>query len=298
MNPSFGVVVGRFQVHELHDAHMELFRQVRNRHQRVIVMLGCAPTGPTKYNPLDFETRRRMVQAKFPDFTVVPIMDKKTDEEWSKELDARISDIVQVGEVTLYGGRDSFVPHYSGKWKPKELDIEIPDLSGQQIRDKLTNTILESSDFRAGWICALQNMFPKVVTTVDVAILYNTGTAFTSVLLGKKKGEKLWRFIGGHADPKGSFEDDAKREAFEETGLDIQSVEYLGSFLVDDWRYTKGTDKIKTIFFKGYTTSQAAKANDDISEVKWFDLLSLNGLQLEKEHRPLLGLLQKEMYGN
>ncbi len=44
MKPSYGVIVGRFQVNDLHDGHMELFRQVRSRHKTVVVFIGVHPT--------------------------------------------------------------------------------------------------------------------------------------------------------------------------------------------------------------------------------------------------------------
>jgi hypothetical protein len=122
--PSFGVIVGRFQVHELHQGHLELLQRVWKRHNRVILFLGCTKTGPTRRNPLDFETRKAMIQAQFPEFIVVPLQDKKSDEEWSKELDARIADIVNFGDVTLYGSRDCFAPYYHGGHRVKELEME------------------------------------------------------------------------------------------------------------------------------------------------------------------------------
>src|SRR5271168_4896077 len=103
--PSYGVIVGRFQVNDLHDGHMELFREVRGRHNRVIVFIGIAPTDITRSNPLDFETRKRMIQSKFPEFTVLPILDVNSVEFWSQSLDKRISEVADFGDVTLYGGR-------------------------------------------------------------------------------------------------------------------------------------------------------------------------------------------------
>jgi len=77
MRPSYGIIIGRFQVNDLHDGHMELFRQVRARHSGVIVFVGVHPAGLTKDNPLDFPTRKAMIQAKFPEFTVLPLMDTR-----------------------------------------------------------------------------------------------------------------------------------------------------------------------------------------------------------------------------
>src|SRR5579883_1402067 len=194
MKPTFGVIVGRFQVHELHDGHLELLRQVCGLHDRVLVFLGVAPTGTTKRNPLDFEVRKRMITALFPKVTCLPLKDKKSDEAWSRELDARIADAVQYGEVTLYGSRDSFIPYYSGKYKDrvKTLELSVPkSLRGTDIRAKLTNTVMESADFRAGIIYVLNNMYDRVVPTVDIAIVHtDSATNARKVLLGRKPDEQ------------------------------------------------------------------------------------------------------------
>jgi bifunctional NMN adenylyltransferase/nudix hydrolase len=209
IKPSFGIIVGRFQVHELHDGHIELIQTVRGLHNRVIVFLGVAPAIGTRRNPLDFITRKKLIQASFPDVTVCPLPDMVTDEAWSRELDHRIAEIAPFGEITLYGGRDSFVPHYSGKYKPMELPLKIQK-SGEEVRAELGGTVMASPDFRAGVIYSTANQYPRVITTVDIAILSNSG----KLLLGRKKDEKGWRFIGGHADPKSDrFEQDAYRES-------------------------------------------------------------------------------------
>ena len=49
--PSYGICVGRFQVNDLHEGHMELFRQISARHNGVIVFVGKAPAGLTQDNP-------------------------------------------------------------------------------------------------------------------------------------------------------------------------------------------------------------------------------------------------------
>jgi bifunctional NMN adenylyltransferase/nudix hydrolase len=109
--------------------------------------------------------------------------------------------------------------------------------------------------------------------------------------LGRKVGESNWRFIGGHADPRSeSFEADAKREATEETNLDINSLKYLGSRVVDDWRWRKVPDKIKTLFFVGWTNFCHPNADDDMNELSWF---KFNGPfpPVVAEHVPLLDML-------
>jgi len=303
--PSYGVIVGRFQCHELHDGHMELFRIVRGRHSRVIVFLGCNRVGPTRHDPLDFEVRKRMIQAKFPEFTVLPLRDKKTDEEWSRELDSRISDAVGEvpAEVVFYGSRDSFAPYYHGTHPVRELEIfNVPKaVSSTEVRATLTNTVMESADFRAGAIYAMGQLWPRVVTVVDIAIVHDCRLGLGSdapgaglmLLVGKKPDDILWRFPGGHAlFTTDSFEADAKKEAFEETGLDVDSLEYIGSRRVDSWRW-KGepSEGYKTLFFVAESMAMGGHGSDDLSETKWFRIDDLAEEDFEKEHRPLFRML-------
>ena len=170
--PSYGVVVGRFQVNDLHDGHMELFRQVRFRHSGVIVFVGVAPAGLTKDNPLDFPARKAMIQAKFPEFTVLPLVDTHSDDSWSSALDAAINAVVAgQAEVVLYGGRDSFVPHYNGRYTPVELalPIETQNVSGTDIRREFANKVIESPEFRAGMIYAAAHLWPVLLPKIGRA---------------------------------------------------------------------------------------------------------------------------------
>jgi bifunctional NMN adenylyltransferase/nudix hydrolase len=298
-NPNYGIIVGRFQVNDLHDGHMELFRIVRSRHNRVLVFIGTSPTGLSRNNPLDYETRRRMIQAKFPDISTAPLPDQESDELWSGNLDNEIRKHLSAdfGDITLYGGRDSFVPHYHGRYKPVELPIEGKS-SGTEIRDRITNTVMESSDFRSGIIYAVNNIRPRVVACVDVIITRESshplrpGIINKSFLMAQKPGEIGWRFVGGHAEVTSpDFESDAKREAYEETGCDINSLKYIGSALIDDWRWRKDPDKIKTLVYLGWTSAAHAKAHDDVSSVQWFEVFP----PIVPSHRPIYELLKKHL---
>ncbi len=290
--PNVGVIVGRFQVHKLHEGHLALFQQVSILHEKIIVFIGVAPTGITRRNPLDFDTRKKMIQADYPDFTFVPLMDCKEDSVWSKKLDEKIAEQVVYGEATLYGGRDSFIPHYNGRHKVHELVLP-KSISGTIMREDLTNRVMQDPAFRAGIIYAAQNMFPRCITTVDIAIIHDTGTKI-KVLLGRKPGELGWRFIGGHAVPRRTFEDQAKTESYEETNLDVHDLVYLGSFVIDDWRWKNEIDGVVTNFFVAEASTMGAKADDDIAEVNWFDASELvEGFNIERVHAPLLARLNE-----
>jgi bifunctional NMN adenylyltransferase/nudix hydrolase len=294
---NYGVIVGRFQVNELHPGHLELFRQVSEKHERVIVFIGVPRTVPTKRNPLDFEVRKKMIQHDYPDFIILPLRDEKTDQHWSDELDKTIASIgttplSEHGGITLYGGRDSFVPHYFGKHQVHQLDIPSP-VTGTEIREKISNHVMQSREFRAGAIYAAYNQFPRVLPTVDVAILYNVGDGTIKMLLGRKPGEANYRFVGGFVNKGEDLETAARREAYEETNLDISSLQYVGSYPVGDWRYAQDPDAgITTTFFMGWSTKQGGKASDDIAEIKWFDFANLPHV-VEPEHMKMFEQIKK-----
>ena len=52
-----GVIVGRFQVNELHAAHRELIDTVIGNHKKVLIFLGLSPVRVTRHNPLDFTSK-------------------------------------------------------------------------------------------------------------------------------------------------------------------------------------------------------------------------------------------------
>lgn len=289
--PKYGVIVGRFQVPELHDGHLELFRAIKARHERVIIFLGVsASKNSTKKNPLDFETRRRMIQAKFADFSVHPLLDRRTDIEWSEELDDEIAKLIPFGDATLYGSRDSFVPRYEGKHTPVELGLSM-SVTGTEIRASLTNTVKESYDFRAGIIYAANNARPKIYATVDIAIMHygrmpqhKEPALYT--LLARKPEFPLWRFVGGFAEPESEdFERDAKREAYEETGLSVTDLSYLASRRIYDWRFTEDEEQyLKSLLFVGWSATLGGTASDDIKEVGWFELGKVGKEMIVPEH--------------
>lgn len=271
------VIVGRFQVHELHSAHKSLIQSVCDEHDKVIVFLGLARNMNTKNNPLDFESRKQMIQAEFPNVIVAYIKDVDDDVLWSKNLDAQIADLVSPTQsVVLYGSRGSFLELYHGKYPTLELEPESY-VSGTDVRNKLARSVKASPDFRAGVIWASANRFPTVFTTVDVAIFDQT---YENILLGRKPDEEKFRLIGGFSDTRDKcFEAAASRELGEETSMYTLGGEsdftYLGSFQIDDWRYRNEVDKITTILY-AVRPIGGPKPGDDICELRWFDLSKLS----------------------
>lgn len=271
---SCAVIVGRFQVHDLHEAHKDLIDQVAAKHKKVALFLGISRVLGTTNNPLDFTARKKMIQNYYPDINIMPLPDNRYDDVWSKNLDARIREVFPIGSVLLYGGRDSFIPAYSGVFPTRELEQSIY-ISGTEIRKQISEEIKGNPDWRAGAIYNAYNRFPVSFQTVDIACFDSSGK---KILLAKKPGEMGYRFIGGFVDPSDhSLEAAARREFMEETGgnAEVGKMSYVGSFRVDDWRYRSGRDKIMTALYKCSMSFGRVEPSDDISELRWFEYSDL-----------------------
>lgn len=289
-----GVIIGRFQVHELHGAQRDLIDHVLGKHEKVVVLLGVSPLPVSTSNPLDFESRKQMILAYAPDVTVLYVKDMPSDDIWSRKVDEMIDDIASAGQTAvLYGSRDSFIQHYTGKLPTQELMAEKV-LSGTLVRKQIAKSSTRATpDFRAGVIWASQARFPTVFTTVDVAILDHNQKR---LLLARKAHDKLYCFVGGFADPTStSFEADAIREVREETTLEIGDLRYLGSHQINDWRYRSEPDGIRTLFYAAAYVFGRPEPQDDIEELRWFDLEEDLSSKIVPYHRPLYTMLKEEL---
>lgn len=293
-----GVVIARFQINELHHGHKMLVQHVIDNHKHVIVFLGVPRVKNSKRNPLDFDTRKQMVLSEFPDVTVLPLFDQRKNENWSSKLDEALS--VPFGESTflLYGSRDSFIPYYMGKHQTAELSHST-STDATSIRLKLSEKPINSSDFRAGVIYGNYQHRPYVHPTVDVVVANEKG----QILLARKPLEDKFRFIGGFVDPSDAdLEAAARRELREETTLSALKMIYIGSKLINDWRYQREENKIMSTLFLTYDWDQmgTATASDDIEEVRYFDmkdLLTKEDVEREimPEHHELFFILIKKV---
>lgn len=289
-----GVIVGRFQVAELHEEHRRVIDLVYNRHPMTIIFLGVSSFKTSKNNPLDFEARRSMLAEAYPNAIILFLPDYPSDNKWSAELDNQINSIVGYNSVvTLYGGRDSFIKHYTGKFPTKEIKPERY-VSGEECRSHLGESIKRSKDFRHGVIWATQNQYTRVFPTVDITVLYED-----KILVAKKKEENKYRFIGGFVEASAtSLEDEATRELYEESSLKVpnESLKYVCSYNVPDWRTYGQKEKIITTFFLSKITEhQIPVAGDDIEWCGFESLNSLNNDMFSNTHQFLFRKLKEHI---
>jgi len=265
-----------------------MIETVLERHDKIILFLGVSPTLSTQRNPLDFHSRKVMFEEVYGNriSVILPLIDKKSDYVWSKQVDTKIREVMSIGSVVLYGSRDSFIPHYHGQHDVIEL-IPQSMVSATEIRKSVSKKVERTKEFRAGVIYACYNSFSIVHPVIDVAILNEDES---QVLLGRKHDETQFRFIGGFTDVSDeNYEQTVRREAEEETGLEVDGIQYITSIKVNDWRYRSDSNRsIMTSFFKAKKVSGNEKGGDDIFEVRWFDIKTLRTDELVSEHDNLL----------
>lgn len=314
-NYNVGVIVGRFQIDKLTSGHSMLINTALAQCDRLLIFVGTTVVRDSNKNPLDYRTREQMLLTAFAKYTnrisIHALGDCATDEEWSAILDRRIREIDPIGSVRLYGSRDSFISHYKGNFET----IEVPpfgDVNATELRKQIAATPIDSELFRSGVIYGKMNQYPKVHPTVDVAIIRKTNQNPSDdlILLGKKHNETKWRLIGGFVDPTDdSLEDAALREGQEETGgkyvdgvliggAQFSDISYIGSFKIDDWRYVREQNKIITTFFAATYDGGTVSPSDDIAELAWHSIRSLqmNETEINKGHQILIDALLHKNY--
>lgn len=302
-----GVVVGRFQIDKLHKGHTELLQKVAHLSDVLVVVLGVNDNRGSKSNPLDFMTRKLMIEGWGMDsplknkLVVLPIQDNPSDAVWSANLDALLRQAFPGHDITLYCGRTGFLANYHGTLKTKDLSGEIPvgfDVSASNRRQYVSTTPTNDDRFRHGIIYASHNQWPRLFMCVDVALIWND-----HLVLGKRKSENGYRLFGGFVDQSDeSLEHAALRELSEEAGVSKWvNLKYAGSFKVQDHRYSNPDDGlVMTSLFVGYSAYKTVpEAGDDIDDLACFSLKDSEKDIIDKvvdSHKPLVKVALESYY--
>ncbi|MBP1651637.1 MAG: hydrolase [Bacteroidetes bacterium] len=295
-----GVIIARFQTPSLHEGHLELIRQVKQKHNRLIIVLGVSPVKGSRKHPLDYYTRERMIKQLFSDIIILPLSDQADDKVWSSKLDELLSTNFPHESFVLYGSRDSFIPYYGGRYPTNDLP-PVKDYNATALREAVSDKVFDTEEFRAGIIYNTYNQFPKVYPTVDIAVFRHNRT---ELLLGRKPAEHAWRLPGGFTDPEDqNFDAAARRELQEECGqLETSPMQYELSMQMDDWRYRSEVDKIITTLFSTDLIFGEPIAADDIAALRWVPVNKLSEMiangDIQPVHIPLLEKLADKYSAN
>lgn len=295
MSRSLGVVIARFQAPSLTEAHQHLLAQVASRVARVLVLLGTAPVPGLRRDPLEFKLREQMVHdywaTEYPDkeITILPISDHPLDREWARRVDQLVDAVNLLGSATLFCGPDGAGPVYKasgGKWP-----IEVLDAAGAHATKARFNlTPRHTEDFRAGVIYGLERRFVNPVMCVDVAIFRGDSI----LLVQKPTDDGAWRLPGGFVDVDDvDLETAAAREVAEEVKIEVTRPSYLGSALIDDWRY-RGPERIMSTLWSCSYVFGSVTASDDVSDARWFNL-DHAPKNIHKVHAALLDMALKSI---
>lgn len=308
---TLGVIVGRFQVDDLHMGHRSIFEYLKHNVDEVLVVLGEGPLPTTANNPLAVKSRQYMIDSYLAELDIsgisVSLKDHPDDKIWSQNLDDLIDRWNDHDEAVIYHSRDTSTEAYTGTHERAVLPA-VAGLSSTMRRETLGKSASNPSvDFRRGVIWANQNRFPTVYSCVDAAVVWNKyhGSFYPEschiLLITKDIVPGQYMFPGGFAELNSTDEEDAKREVFEETGVDIfaEEGEWLGSFTQDDWRYRSEVDEIRTRLFKFEIDSldnpPTPTAADDAATAQWVPFADLTVDDFNKCHRALFERLLEEL---
>lgn len=149
-----GVVIARFQVPRLTAGHHAVLTAAA-KHAQLVVLIGCGNVVDDR-NPLDYMVRAQMIAECYQQAFITPLHDVEgNDEDWSKSVDSHLHYLVKDADITFYGGRDSFWPHYSGKHKNFHMVHQVSQEAWSGSTDRahvLAGFNRNNEDFRRGII--------------------------------------------------------------------------------------------------------------------------------------------------
>jgi 8-oxo-dGTP pyrophosphatase MutT (NUDIX family) len=129
---------------------------------------------------------------------------------------------------------------------------------------------------------------PLHLPSVAVAIRDDAGR----IVLVRNRDTGVWQTVGGAIDPGESPEEAARREAREETGLDVELTRLIGAYGGPEFRltYPNGDvcDYVAIVYAGRAVAGELRPDEDEVSEVRWFAPDEALALALQPHTRRLL----------
>lgn len=122
--------------------------------------------------------------------------------------------------------------------------------------------------------------YPRPMVTVDALLLSKSST--TEILLIQRKNDPFkgkWAIPGGFIGMDENLEIAAKRELFEETGIEINNLQQFRTY-GKPGRDPRGRT-ISVVFIAYVDNTIPAKGMDDALQAHWFDVANLPELAFD-----------------
>jgi 8-oxo-dGTP diphosphatase len=133
--------------------------------------------------------------------------------------------------------------------------------------------------------------YPRPAVTVDILIV--TKSRKRRILLVRRKNQPfagMWALPGGFVNMDEALDDAARRELYEETGIEAGELEQLHTF-GDVARDPRGRTISVAYLAEVDARLLKPRAADDAAEVAWYNLTNLPPLAFD--HATILALAQK-----
>ena len=126
---NIGIIVGRFQVPELHPGHLHLIKFALDNFEEVHAVIGVTKGDKLdQKNPLPYEAREIMILETFPELfgKLHTIEDIGNYPVWVQKLDEILEPLAKDGVIHIIGSRDSVATRYKEFGGKHEIAIIEP----------------------------------------------------------------------------------------------------------------------------------------------------------------------------
>lgn len=322
-----GILIGRFQVPEMHEGHRFLVREIQSQCDKVLILFGSANRTRSVKNPFTYRERAEATKRLFPEVICAPLNDYPyNDSQWMADVAATIDHVVDIlckeNDICpvpiLYGHHKDGNDYL--KWFPQfeyvNINSEI-DISGTEVRNSHKHLLPESVQIDMEYFAKEKDMFKNY--PFPEALNINCGDAVLEcsghILLikrGRSPGMGNWALPGGHKNTNETFLQCALRELVEETNIRIPERVLIGSiertYLFDSPTRSSGIPKSTLavhIVVKPDPNGSLPRANgqDDAVETRWVPISDiLNKYRMHDDHGDIIsemtGVMPKIAFAN
>lgn len=308
-----GVLIGRFQVPEMHEGHRFLVREMLEQCDEVLVLFGSANRAKSVKNPFSYPERAQAAKKLFPKIWVAPLNDYLyNDSQWMADVAATIEALkvlVQQKhntkvEVVLYGHQKDGNDYLN--WFPQFEYVNVNSeilISGTQIRESFLHLLPQSvqDDFNYFEKERKQFLSYPYPDSLNICCGDAVVECLGHVLLIQRKwapGAGNWALPGGHKHTQETFLDCAIRELYEETNLRVPEKVVRGSIrgtkLFDSPKRSSGIPKLTQAVHIVLKPDQdgslpRARGQDDAQQTRWVPIAEcLNSYQLHDDHGDII----------